>query len=490
MSGNELAYVGAAELAARIRRREVSPVEAVDACIEAIERRNPALNALVHKGYDDARQAARDAEAAITDGSELGILHGVPTAIKDLFDFKPGWPTTFGGVRAFKDFIADFHCVFAARAEQAGAIIVGKTNSPVMGMRGTCDNPLFGPTKNPFDLSRNSGGSSGGSAALVADGILPFAEGTDGGGSIRIPAAWCNVVGYQASFGRIPSVIRPNAFGNTRPFLYEGPLARSVEDAALALDALAGPDGRDPFSLRDLGQFHTATRRSIQGMRIAYSPDFGVYPVDRRIAAVVADAVQAFSDAGAHVDEVRIDLPYDQKELSDLWCRQIMQTNVDAIENFKANGVDVMADHRDDFPHQYLRWLDEAYTQTLPEQSRDYAMRAVVYDAVEGVFADHDLLVTPTLAAMPVENADDGNTAGPSEIEGVEVDELIGWCMTYFTNFSGHPAMSVPAGMADGLPVGMQLIGGRGADEDVLAAGAAFERVRPWHHAYTQIGRA
>jgi len=259
-----------------------------------------------------------------------------------------------------------------------------------------------------------------------------------------------------------------------------------VEDAALALNVLSGYDSRDPFSLDEKRDFTNAVGRPIEGMRIAYSPDFGVYPVDRRVAATVAKAVRAFEEAGAHVEEIKIDIPFDQRELSDLWCRQIMLVNLSTFENFKSMGIDLLADHRQDFPPQYLRWIDEAYTFDVTGINRDYVMRTVVYDAIEAVFATHHLLVTPTLAAMPVLNSDDGNTTGPSEVEGVEVDELIGWCMTYFTNFSGHPSASVPAGLAGGLPVGMQLIGRRYADEDVLAASAAFEQVRPWQSTYQQ----
>jgi amidase len=177
------------------------------------------------------------------------VLHGLPTAIKDLFDFTPGWPATFGGIRALKDFTLDISCAFAERIQRAGAIVLGKTNSPIMGFRGTCDNYLFGPSRNPFATAKITGGSSKGSAAAVADGLLPLAEGTDGGGSIRIPASWCGVYGYKASFGRIPYLNRPNAFAGVNPFLFEGPITRTVEDAALALDALAGHDSRDPFSL-------------------------------------------------------------------------------------------------------------------------------------------------------------------------------------------------------------------------------------------------
>jgi amidase len=482
---DELAYTTATELAARIRRRQLSPVEVVDAFIERIEARNPSLNAFVYAGFDDARQRARQAEQALVSGAELGALHGVPTAIKDLFDFKPGWPATFGGVRALKDHTLDVSCAFATRIQRAGAIVLGKTNSPVMGFRGTCDNYLFGPSRNPFAPAKNTGGSSGGSAAAVADGLLPLAEGTDGGGSIRIPAAWCGVYGYKASFGRIPYVNRPNAFGGTNPFLFEGPITRTVEDAALALDALAGYDPRDPFSLDTDQRFTPAVRRSISGWRIAYSPDFDVFPVDKRVAEVVGGAVRAFEQAGAQVEEVRLGIERGQRELSDLWCRLIIPINVETFENFKRNGIDLLADHREDFPPEYLRWVEEGYRLSALDLSRDQQTRSEIYDAIQRVLDDYHLLVTPTLACLPVDNADNGNTVGPDRINDVEVDPLIGWCLTYLVNFSGHPAASIPAGLAEGqLPVGMQLIGRRYADADVLAASAAFERIRPWQDTY------
>ena len=483
---DDLAYATATELAARIRRRDLSPVEVVDAVIARIEARNPSLNALVFTAFDEAREQARRAERAVTSGAALGPLHGVPTAIKDLFDFKPGWPATFGGIRALRDFSVPAHCTYAERMEAAGAVLVGKTNSPVMGFRGTCDNYLFGPSRNPFDTTKNTGGSSGGSAAAVADGLLPLAEGTDGGGSIRIPASWCGLYGYKASFGRVPATARPNAFGSLNPFLFEGALTRTVDDAALALDVLAGYDDRDPFALDDPASFAGATRRSISGLRIAYSPDFGVYPVDRRVAAVVERAVRAFEEAGAVVEQVDLTLDHDQRELSDLWCRLIMPLNIEGLEGVKAQGIDLLGDHRDDFPPEYLRWIDEGYRLSALDVLSDQRMRTSVYDRIQQVLRSHDLLVTPTLAALPVDNADDGNTVGPRSIEGVDVDPLIGWCLTYVVNFSGHPAASVPAGDVDGLPVGMQLIGRRYGDADVLAASATFERLRPWHDSYAR----
>jgi amidase len=481
---DELAESTTTELASRIRRRELSPVELLEATIARIKERNPSLNALVFLAFDEARAAARAAERAVMDGALLGPLHGVPTAIKDLFDFKPGWPATFGGIPALRDFSLDAYCGFAERAEAAGAILVGKGNSPVMGFRGTCDNPLFGPSRNPFDTTRNTGGSSGGCAAAVADGLLTFAEGTDGGGSIRIPASWCGVFGFKPSFGRVPFLGRPNAFGSTDPFVFEGPLTRTVEDAALVLSAIAGHDPRDPFSLDDPADFTTATRRSVAGMRVAFTPDYGIYPVDPRVAVVVADAVRALEEAGAHVEQVDLGLRRDQRELSDLWCRLIMPINVATTEGLKAFGIDLRRDHPDDLPWQYREWLDRGYALTALDIAGDQVMRTEVLDAFVGVFADFDLVVGPTLCGLPVENAGDGNTVGPGEIEGVAVDELIGWCPTYLVNFIGNPAASVPAGLADGLPVGLHVIGRRYADADVLAASAALERVRPWRDAY------
>jgi amidase len=490
---DEQACPSAAELAALIRSRELSPVEAVDAAIERIDGRNELLNAFVYLGFDDARTAAREAEQAVAAGTELGPLHGVPVAIKDLFDYKPGWPYTHGGIRAFEGSIADFSCVFADRVERAGAVIVGKTNSPSMGFRGTTDNFMFGPTRNPFDLSRNAGGSSGGSAAAVADGLVPLAEGTDGGGSIRIPAAWCGVYGYKASFGRIPTVLRPDAFTGAMPFVFEGPITRTVEDAALTLGAISGYDPRDPFSLDEEVDFAAALRGSVRGWRIAFSPNLDVYPVDRRVADVVGRAVRAFEEAGAHVEEVSLGIQRDQRELSDLWCRLIMFQNIEMLEHWKRGGLDLLAEHRHDLPPEYLSWVERAYRLTLTDISLDQQMRTEVYDAIQGVFGAYDLLVTPTLADVAVPNTDDGNTVGPTEVDGVEVDPLIGWCLTYVTNFSGHPSASIPAGLTDeNLPVGMQIIGKRYADVDVLTASAVFEQLRPWRDTYAlrQTARA
>jgi amidase/aspartyl-tRNA(Asn)/glutamyl-tRNA(Gln) amidotransferase subunit A len=475
----------ATSLAEKIRRKEVSPVEVVDAAIARIEAHNPTINALVIFGYDDARKAAKAAEGGIMRGDPLGPLHGVPIAMKDCFDFKPGWVTTFGGIRALKHYVADSYCMFAERMEQAGAILVGKTNSPVFGFRGTCDNYLFGPSKNPFDLTKNTGGSSGGSAGAVAAGLLPLCEGTDGGGSIRIPSSWCGVYGYKPSFGRVPLVTRPEGFSGNVPFIFEGPITRTVEDSALAMSVLAGYDSRDPYAIEGDVDFLAALRGSVAGKRIAYTRDYGIFPVDPRVTAVVDKAVAAFEEAGAHVEEVEMGIRRSQQELSDVWCRFVAPKQVAALEGFRREGIDLLRDHHDDFPPEFWHWDEIGRSMTVTDFLADQAVRTEVFDALRSVLDRYDFLVSPTLACLAVDNATDGNTVGPAEIEGEAIDPLIGWCMTYLINFIGYPAATVPAGLAEnGLPVGMQIVGKRYADADVIAASAEFERLRPWMASY------
>lgn len=481
---SELSYTSASELAHRISVRELSPVEVVEDAIDRIVVRNPSLNAVVYEGFGEARASAVLAERQVTRGDKLGPLHGVPTLIKDLFGFKPGWPVTLGGIPSLRSRVVDTTCLFTERVESAGAIVLGKTNSPVMGFRGTCDNPTFGATRNPFDLNRNSGGSSGGSAAAVADGMVPFAHGTDGGGSIRIPSAWCGVFGYQPSFGRVPSIVRPNAFGNAMPFLYEGPIARTVQDAVLVLNVLSGRDSLDPFS-RDSNAVKLVEPTSFSGLRIGFSPDLGIFPVDARIRKAIEHAVEIVEKHGGQVVTVNPALRYSQEELSDLWCRQIMITSVGIIDSMLAEGADLIGDNVGQMPNIYLEWVELARKMTLPQILRDFDMRSTVVDSFSKVFEGVDLLLSPTLASMPVMNSEiPGETFGPSSIEGVSVDPSIGWCLTYLTNFTGHPSASIPVGTVEGLPVGMQVVGSRYGDADVLRFCAAFEAVSPWMSSY------
>ncbi len=472
-------------LANAIRLRQVSPVDVLEEFIKRIEERNPQLNAFVYLDFEQARREAKAAEAKVMRNDELGPLHGIPTAIKDLFDSKPGWPTTFGGVRALKNNIADLACLFTERIEQAGAIIIGKTNSPIMGFRATTDNYLFGPTRNPFALEKNAGGSSGGATAAVADFLVPFAEATDAGGSIRIPASWCGIYGYMPSFGRIPYVTRPNAFGGTNPFIYEGFVTRSVLDAVLVLNSLVGFDSRDPFSFPGKPHYALPENLNLSGWKIGYTPNLDVFPIAEPIQKVIEESLTAFETLGAHVEHVKLGLSRDHAELTEAWYRMIIPVSIMALESLRQYKIDLLADHREDLPPEFLAWVEKGQKITLLDHYRDLEIRSEVYDSFENLFKRYDLLVMPTAGALPVDNSSDGNTLGPAEIDGVAVDPLIGWSPAYLINFTGHPAASLPVGLSpDGLPVGLQLVGRRHADADVLLASAALEMARPWAQYY------
>ena len=488
MTHEALSALSAAETVQFVKAKHVSAVEITQTAINRIERLNPALNAIIHTDFDGALRKARDLERRIMRGEPVGSLAGVPTLMKDLFDFRPGWPSTLGGIPALKDFVPDFWSTYPKHTEREDAILLGKTNSPVMGFNGATDNPLFGATRNPFDLDRNSGGSSGGSAAAVAGGLVPVAGASDGGGSIRIPASWCGIAGFQPSFGRVPMALRPNAFGALSPFVYEGPVARSVGDLALVMNALAGYDANDPFSNPSPIDFIACVKApSVKGKRIGYSRNLGVFPVEKAVEACIDDAVSAFSAAGATVGEIEIALPFSQQALSDLWCRLISAGSYAMVLGLQQRGIDLLRDYRKQLPDWLIHWMDIVSRQSFADMQRDQMMRTRVFDAFATAFSGVDLIVSPTTAALPVRNLDNGLTTGPSSINGVSLNPQIGWCMTYLTNLIGHPAASLPAGLSDGLPVGLQIIGRRYADADVMQACACFERERPWAALYKQL---
>jgi Asp-tRNA(Asn)/Glu-tRNA(Gln) amidotransferase A subunit family amidase len=480
----KLCFLPATELAARIRRRDISPVEVVDAYLRRIEQRNPVINAYTLVLVDEARSAARAAERAVAGGGPLGPLHGVPVAIKDLDDVA-GVPTSMGSL-AVHNRVPKRSATVVDRLLTAGAIILGKTNTPEFGHKGTTDNLRFGPTHTPWAIGRNAGGSSGGSAAAVADGLAALAQGTDGGGSVRIPAAFSGVVGFKASFGRIPSVTRPDAFLWGHPLVHIGVLARTVADAALIVQAVAGPHPRDPLSLpRDGADYCASVSRHVDSLKIAYSPRLGDFPVDSRVAAVVKSAAKTIAAHGVNVDEVELAFEAHHSALAALWVRTISVHYGAIAQHLKSEGLDLMGEHADELTPDFRAMLEAAGRVSAVELALDDILRTQVHDALENVLDRYDVIISPTLAVPPVLNANDGNTRGPSEINGEAVDPLIGWCMTYPINFTGHPAISVPAGLtSDGLPVGLQIIGRRHAEETVLAVAAAFERMQPWFASY------
>jgi Asp-tRNA(Asn)/Glu-tRNA(Gln) amidotransferase A subunit family amidase len=481
-SATEIHDLSAAETARRIREGRLSPTDAVEAALDRIDERNDRTNAFVTVTADRAREAAREAERALEDGEPVGPLHGVPVAIKDL-DNVAGVPTSFGSL-LFDDYVADGDDPFVSRLLDAGAVVVGKTNTPEFGLGCTTDNRVVGPTGTPFDPERVSGGSSGGAGAALADRLVPLAQGSDTGGSIRTPASCCGVFGLKPSFGRVPRTGRPNGFGDVTPFSHTGPMARTVEDAALMLDVMAGPHSGDPFSLpEDDTDYVAATDRPVDDFEIAYSPDLGTYPIAPEVREVVDDAADAFAEAGAAVERADPEFGREQDEILDAFYTYAKVNWESLFDDLEAEyGFDLRGEDKEQLRPITVETIFESDPVSTREYKRADVVRTDVYDGVVDLLGEYDLLVTPTLAVPPFEHGE-----YPTEVDGTDIERLRGWLLTQPFNFSGHPVASVPAGFTDdGLPVGMQVVGRRHADDDVLAASAAFERQRPWRESYPE----
>lgn len=479
--------LGAAETAAAIRARTISPLEAVESHLERIERVNPRLNAYVTVLGDEARDAAVRAGRALREGCAPGPLHGVPVAIKDLFDFKAGVRNTFGCL-PLRDYVPGQDALHVARLESAGAIVLGKTNTCELGHKGATDSRLLGPTETPFAPGRNAGGSSGGSAAAVAARMATVALGSDGAGSVRIPAAFCGVFGLKPTSGRVAVRSRPNAFRAQLPLAQQGVLARRVLDAAVTLEAIAGPDPRDPLSVPagPLGLV-AAAQAPTAGLRVAWSPDLGCgFPVEPSVMAVAADAAGALELAGIGVDAVDVDLGHSHHELNAVLLRALGVLFTDVFEGLSASqDIDLLGDFRSELSPELVDLVAGVQGLRAVEARADDRLRTRTLDGLEDVLVHHDAIVTPTVGVPPFPNAADGGTIGPSFVSGQEVDPLLGWALTYPVNFCGHPAASVPAGvLSDGSPVGIQVIGRRFEDATVVRIAAALERVRPWADTY------
>jgi Asp-tRNA(Asn)/Glu-tRNA(Gln) amidotransferase A subunit family amidase len=463
MTTNELGWMSAVELAAAIRARRLSPVELTEAVLARIEAINPRLNAFCTVAADRALADARAAEAAVQRGATLGVLHGLPISFKDL-TATAGIRTTMGS-RIFEHWVPEEDAVVVERARQAGAVLLGKTNTPEFGCKGVTDNLVFGHTRNPWKLDRIAGGSSGGAAAAIAAGLGPLAEGSDLAGSIRIPAAVCGVVGFKPSLGRVP--LWPALNGWTG-FSHTGPLTRTVADAALLLSAWAGPDERDPKSLPATGEdFARAVEGDARGLRVAWSPDLGGAPVDPEVRRLTEAAAKAFVDLGCRVEEEHPPLP------------DAMNLFMDLTAPMRAAGMTAhLARWRDQLDPMLLMRLDRAEAMSAIDWERATHRRTALWHGVRGFFERYDVLVTPTTsaAAFPI-----GQTF-PAEIDGRPLSNQLEWFpFTYPFAITGQPAISVPAGFtAEGLPVGLQIVGRRFADATVLRVAAAFEAARPW----------
>jgi Asp-tRNA(Asn)/Glu-tRNA(Gln) amidotransferase A subunit family amidase len=473
------------DLAADVREGRRSPVAIVECVLDRIDRRNDSLNAYVTCLEDRAVERARAIERTIRDGGDPGPLAGVPVAIKDLTPIE-GVRQTFGSV-PFADHVAEETDPVVERLLAAGAIVVGTTNTSEFGHKAITENALVGTTPTPFDRSKTAGGSSGGSAAAVADGLASIAQGTDAGGSVRIPASFCGIYGFKPTFGRIPYRSRPDAFEHT--YLCHGPLTRTVEDAAVMLDVLAGPHAADPFSLPEpTTVYRECLDRSVDHLDVGYCSDLDVYPVDPAVRSVLEEVRPVFESACVSVRDASLEIEYTLAEIV-----ESLPTEVGAAVQYQRlkadHGVDLF-EHREtvdpDLLDRIERGLDDV-PGTIEYRADENRVRTGIYESLQRVFDSFDLLVLPTACLPPFDAAIPpfDRSTQPTEIDGQPVHPLSGWSPCHLFNMTTHPAASVPAGFSDGgLPIGVQIVGQRFADGDVLAASAAFERRQPWDETY------
>jgi amidase len=455
----ELVFLDAVDLAARIRARDVSATEVLDAHLAQIERVNPAVNAIVTLIPEQAREAARAADSALARGERVGPLHGLPIAHKDTTITK-GIRTTFGSP-IYRDHVPDQNALIIERLHAAGAIPIGKTNVPEFGAGSHSFNPIFGATRNPYDLSKTAGGSSGGAAAALACGMHPIADGSDLGGSLRNPGNFNNVVGFRPSPGRVPSW--PSRSG-WFPLSVHGPLARTVSDVALMLSAIAGPDRRSPIAIEQPAAiFARPLARDFKGVRMAWSPTLGGLPVDPLVTATLEKQRQVFADLGCIIEEASPDFS---------GANEVFQTL--RAWTFEHGYGDLMDQHRDQMKATVIWNIEQGRRLSGPDLARAEGLRTEIFERVRLFFETYEFLLAPVNQVPPF----DLTTEYPTSINGVQMETYIDWMQSCsFITVTGHPAISVPAGFTDdGLPVGLQVVGRHHDDVGVLQLAYAFER--------------
>ncbi len=465
MSDESIFYTPATELVERYRTRELSPVEVTQAVLDRIERLNPPLNAFVTVTSERALADARRAEEAYING-DPPPLAGVPTSIKDLVPTK-GIRTTRGSLLE-PNWVPDFDPVFVQRLYDAGIVMLGKTNTPEGGWKGETTNRVAGTTRNPWNLDRTPGGSSGGASAAVAAGLGPLAQGGDGAGSIRIPAAFSGIFGHKPSFGRVP-------YPGSSPtqVAHTGPMTRTVADAALMLDVMAGPDPSDRHSLAKAPSLVEDIQGGIAGLRVAWSLDLGYAEVEPEVAELTTTAARQFEALGCLVEEAH-------PGLADPW------PIIDVL--FAMGQAGGVADRLDEVRHLLdqgrLRQIERALQWTVVDVQQAMSARDVYWDGMRAFFEEYDLLLTPTVPLAPFA----AGTDYPETINDVEMSYLSWTPFTYPFNLTGQPSASVPCGFtSDGLPVGLQITGKWRDDATVLRAAARFEEVMPWADATPSI---
>ena len=461
MSAEELCFRPATDLAADIRSRRLSPVELTQAVLDRIEALNPVLNCFCLPTPDLAMEQAKTAEQAVMDGKPLGALHGVPYSIKDLQPTKG--IRTMRGSKIFENDVPDFETPLSRRMQAAGGVFLGKTTTPEFGWKGTTDSPVTGITRNPWNTERTPGGSSGGGAAQVAAGLGPLAQGGDGGGSIRIPAAFSGIFGIKPTHGTVPYYPMPH----NDLLSHLGPMTRTVADAALMLGAMAGFDPADRFSQpRQRTDYLTDLQAGIAGKKVYWSPTLGYAKVEPEVAAATERAAKRFAELGAEVDEG--DPGFGDPTAFFL---------VIYASAFAGDLSGHLAEWETEMDPGLVRVVRRGMDYSAVDFVQARNARLDFYEKVRRFFQRYDLLLTPA-TAVPAFAA--GQVA--PEPGATDLADMLAWTpFSYPFNATGHPAASVPCGFtADGLPIGLQIVGRLHEDQLVLQAAAAYERLAPW----------
>lgn len=466
MNKGEICFMSACDMIEKIKNQELTSQEITETIIERIEKVNPIINAFCTPTFKLAREMAKLSDEKVKKDQKLGLIEGIPTSIKDETPTK-GIRTTFGS-KLYENFIPTEDAVVVKRLREEGCVILGKTNTPAFGYKGVTDNKIFGTTRNPWDIERTPGGSSGGAASSMASGLGNLALGSDGGGSIRIPSCFSGVYGLKPTFGRIPhGGIASGAIG-TRTLVQKGPLVRYVRDAALMLDVMVGEDAIDRYSLpKPPFSFLEKLNETPQKLKIGYSMNLGfVKIIDPEIEKSVLDSVYKFEELDWSVEKsnkIRIKDP--QKVLQTFWYSGF-QATAQAGNNIDEN-IQKMAHIASKFTLKDIKWAD--------------LQREIIYTKICRHFKYYDILITPTLACTAFKLGTDW----AHEIDGKDTSKQpLAWQpYTYPFNLSGHPAASIPCGWSkEGLPIGMQIVGKRLDDLTVLQVSQAFEEIAPWQH--------
>lgn len=469
---SDICFLTAVDMAQKIRQRELSVREVMEAHLEQIEKINPSVNAIVTMIHPEKLLKEADAkDRAVAGGEELGPLFGLPVAHKDLAMTK-GLRTTFGS-KVFRDFVPEEDSLIVERLKNAGAITIGKTNTPEFGAGSQTFNEVFGETVNPYDVTKTCGGSSGGAAVSLACGMLPIADGSDMGGSLRNPASFCNVVGLRPSPGRVPVWPSLAAWFSLS---VEGPLARTVRDAALILSAIAGPDQRSPISIAEPGSvFARPLERDFKGVRIAWSMDMGGLPVDPVVTEVIEAQRGTFESLGCIVEERCPDFS-DADEAFRAW----------RAWNFELGFGGLLDSRRNDMKDTVVWNIEEGRKLTGPEIGKAEKKRTALYHRVREFMETYEYMIFPVSQVPPF----DLKQRYITEINGIKMDTYIDWMKSCcHISAIGNPAISVPCGFTkEGLPVGVQIVGRHQDDFGVLQLAHAFEAATGFGKRRPEIG--